>query len=204
MQGKKTFLLYVDMIHVFEELTDEQAGKLIKHVFQYVNDQEPSLQDQLLKIAFAPIKNVLKKDLEEWLKICDRNSENGKKGGRPKNPTEPKEPNGFSGNPNNPVKADKDKDKDKDILKSEKKDIDITNAVFIEMTKDTRWIEAICMNHKTEPDLLIEHLRKFYWHCITIDEFKSNSSKAKQHFNNWVIKGNPFPKRKLVENFEGF
>jgi hypothetical protein len=122
MKGKKSFLLYIDMIHVFEELTDEQAGKLIKHVFDYVNDKEPVLQDQLLKIAFAPIRNVLKKDLEEWIKICERNLENGKKGGRPKQeePKEPKKPIGLIGNPKNPSKPDKDKDMDIDIIYNNK------------------------------------------------------------------------------------
>lgn len=126
MQGKKTFLMYVDMIHIFDELTDEQAGLLIKHIFNYVNDKNPELSDQILKIAFAPIKNVLKKDLDGWLKTCERNAENGKKGGRPskkENPNKPKKPSGLNGNPKNPSKADKDKDKDmeKDIITNNEK-----------------------------------------------------------------------------------
>jgi hypothetical protein len=111
MEGKKTFLLYTDMIAVFEELSDEQAGQLIKHIMKYVNDKEPVLTDQLLKVAFAPIKNVLKKDLDVWKKTCERNKENGSKGGRPpKTETvieEPKKPSGLIGNPKNPNEPDK-------------------------------------------------------------------------------------------------
>jgi len=196
MQGKKTFLLYVDMIHIFNELTDQQAGLLIKHIFQYVNDQDPVLSDQLLKIAFAPIKNVLKKDLDGWLNTCERNAENGKKGGRPKkeNPEKPKKHTGLIRNQKNPNEPDKDKDKDKDIIIVENEEIQ--NKVFIEMKNSQRWIEAMCISHKVNPDELLEHLRKFYWHCKTNDYFKDDSSKAKRHFNNWINKGNPIQKVK--------
>jgi len=41
MQGKKSFLLYCDQIGLFDQLPDEQAGKLIKLIFAYVNDKDP-------------------------------------------------------------------------------------------------------------------------------------------------------------------
>ena len=33
--------MYVEWIHTVEKLTDEQAGKLMKHLLRYVNDQNP-------------------------------------------------------------------------------------------------------------------------------------------------------------------
>jgi len=66
MQGKKSFLLYTDQREVFEELSDEDAGKLIKHIFAYVNDEDPITSDKLLKVAFLPIKTQLKRDLKTW------------------------------------------------------------------------------------------------------------------------------------------
>jgi hypothetical protein len=83
-QGKKSFLLYCDYIHTIEKLTDQQAGKLFKHILQYVNDQDPQLDDLLLDIAFEPIKQQLKRDLKKYEGIVQRNTDNGKKGGRPK------------------------------------------------------------------------------------------------------------------------
>jgi hypothetical protein len=199
MEGKKTFLLYTDMIAVFEELSDEQAGQLIKHIMKYVNDKEPVLTDQLLKVAFAPIKNVLKKDLDVWKKTCERNKENGSKGGRPpKTETvieEPKKPSGLIGNPKNPNEPDKDKDKDKDISINGK-ETEITNEIFIELSQSSIWINTVCHNHSVEREDVIEHLRRFYWHCLSNDYFKGNPSNAKRHFNNWIIKGNPIPKSK--------
>ncbi len=66
MLGKKSFLLYTDQREVFEELSDEDAGKLIKHIFAYVNDEDPITSDKLLKVAFLPIKTQLKRDLKTW------------------------------------------------------------------------------------------------------------------------------------------
>jgi hypothetical protein len=81
MQGKKSFLLYTDQREVFEELTDEDAGKLIKHIFAYVNDESPETNDKLLKIAFLPIKTQLKRDLVVWDEKKQQRAEAGRKGG---------------------------------------------------------------------------------------------------------------------------
>ena len=78
-KDKKGFLLYCDIIHTIEKLTDEQAGKLFKHVLRYVNDQEPVAEDMLIEIAFEPIKQTLKRDLQKYEGIRQRNKENADK-----------------------------------------------------------------------------------------------------------------------------
>jgi hypothetical protein len=81
MEGKKSFVLYTDQREVFEELDDELAGKLIKHIFAYVNDENPETDDKLLRLAFLPIKTQLKRDLKLWDSKKSLRSEAGKKGG---------------------------------------------------------------------------------------------------------------------------
>jgi len=81
MQGKKSFVLYTDQREVFDELSDEDAGKLIKHIFAYVNDEDPITEDKLIKIAFLPIKTQLKRDLKIWDEKKSQRAEAGKKGG---------------------------------------------------------------------------------------------------------------------------
>ena len=81
MNGKKSFVLYTDQKEVFDELTDEDAGKLIKHIFAYVNDENPEQSDKLLKIAFLPIKTQLKRDLVVWDEKKQQRAEAGRKGG---------------------------------------------------------------------------------------------------------------------------
>ena len=65
-EEKKGFLLYSDIIHTVEKLTDEQAGKLFKHILKYVNDLDPICEDLITEIAFEPIKQSLKRDLLKW------------------------------------------------------------------------------------------------------------------------------------------
>ena len=75
---KKSFLIYCDIIHTVEQLTDEQAGNLFKHILRYVNDQDPQSDSVITKIAFEPIRQALKRDLEKYESIRKRNSDNAR------------------------------------------------------------------------------------------------------------------------------
>ena len=86
-ENKKSFVAYCDWQETFEELSDEEAGKLVKHLFNYVNDKNPETSDKLTRMCFIPIKQSLKRDLKKYEKYVHKQSVNGKKGGRPKNPT---------------------------------------------------------------------------------------------------------------------
>jgi hypothetical protein len=79
-ENKKSFVLYTDYVEVFEQLTDVEAGKLIKHLFRYVNDKNPEMEDRMLRILFEPIKQQLKRDLKEWDVIKTDRSVAGKLG----------------------------------------------------------------------------------------------------------------------------
>lgn len=78
-ENKKSFLLYCDTIHTVNELTDAEAGKLFKHVLAYVNDLNPQTDDKLIKIAFEPIKQSLKRDLQKYESIREQKREAGRK-----------------------------------------------------------------------------------------------------------------------------
>ena len=84
--------MYVDFKHTIDKLPDEEAGKLLKHILAYVNDENPITDSLLVEIAFEPIKQQFKRDLEKYNNIVERNKRNGAKGGRPKTQTNPKEP----------------------------------------------------------------------------------------------------------------
>lgn len=76
-EDKKGFLMYADQREQFDQLTDEQAGKLIKYLFAYVNDEDPKTDDIVTKLSFTPIKNQLKRDLEKWSKTREVRSKAG-------------------------------------------------------------------------------------------------------------------------------
>lgn len=115
--GKKSFLFYADWQDTFKELPPEKGYELLMHLLAYVNDENPTSDDYAIKALFANMKNTLKRDLDKWDNIVERNRLNGAKGGRPK---KPKKPTGLTGNPKEPKKADSDSDSDtgKDIKKN--------------------------------------------------------------------------------------
>ena len=76
-KDKKTVVVYTDWIEKFEELTDEEAGRLIKHFFRYVNDLEPEAPDRTTKLMFIDIKNTLKRDLNKYAGKVEKRSEAG-------------------------------------------------------------------------------------------------------------------------------
>ena len=77
-ENKKSIIVYADWIEQFEYLTDEEAGKLIKHFFRYVNDQKPIAPDRLTEMSFIPIKQSLKRDLIKWENTLEGRSRAGK------------------------------------------------------------------------------------------------------------------------------
>lgn len=87
-ENKKSFVLYADLIHTFEGLEDDEAGKLIKHVLRYVNDLNPISDNKIVNIAFTPIKQQLKRDLikyevkkRQWSEAGKKSAEKKKKKG---------------------------------------------------------------------------------------------------------------------------
>ena len=102
-KDKKSFILYCDQQGLFNKLPDEIAGKLIKHIFAYVNDENPIATDLLLEIAFEPIKLQLKRDLRKYDEYIDKQRINGAKGGRPTKPNETQKTQAFF---DKPKKAD--------------------------------------------------------------------------------------------------
>jgi|688.fasta_scaffold03753_20 hypothetical protein len=79
-EDKKGFILYADQKELFSQLPDELAGKLIKHIMAYVNDEDPVSEDIVINIAFTPIKLQLKRDLIKFEETKGRRSIAGKIG----------------------------------------------------------------------------------------------------------------------------
>jgi hypothetical protein len=61
-------------------LDNETAGKLLKHIYSYVNDENPICDNPLVNLAFEPIKLQLKRDLKTWESTKLVRSEAGKAG----------------------------------------------------------------------------------------------------------------------------
>lgn len=117
-EGKKSFILYTDIIHTVSKLPDVKAGKLFKTILEYVNDLNPEVNDTVVDLVFEPIKQQLKRDLKRYESYIKKQQANGKKGGRPpkdeqetqNNPNNPSLILETQANPSQPKKADSDSD----------------------------------------------------------------------------------------------
>lgn len=76
-EDKISFVLYSDQRGQFDKLSDEQAGKLVKHIFSYVNLEYPE-GDFITELAFEPIKTQLKRDKKKWESVIKKRSDAGK------------------------------------------------------------------------------------------------------------------------------
>ena len=81
-EDKRSFLLYSDLIHTIKKVPDEVAGKLLKHILEYVNDLHPTTDDLMLEVLFEPIKQQLKRDLTKYEGIREKKSIAGKASAR--------------------------------------------------------------------------------------------------------------------------
>lgn len=80
-EGKKSFILYCDLITVVEKLVlkdrdnkTNYAGELFLHILKYVNDLNPIPIDFIIEMAFEPIKLQLKRDLDKYEVIREKRS----------------------------------------------------------------------------------------------------------------------------------
>lgn len=81
-ESKKSFLLYADLIHTVRKMPKDKAGELLLTILQYVNDEDPSVDDLLVDVVFEPIKQQLKRDLEKWDNKKEVRSKAGAAGGK--------------------------------------------------------------------------------------------------------------------------
>ena len=181
-ENKKSFVLYADQIGIFTGLDDDEAGRLIKHIFEYVNDKNPEPTDKLTRIAFEPIKQQLKRDLVKWENFKVKQSENGKLGGRPKK-TEP-----LNENPKNPS-----------LISETQKSLNVTvndnvNVTVIDIWKnsyeylkqDGVWYEQeVVMKFKIPTQDLNNRLEQ-YWLSLQKSNFKGELKQIRAGAIKWL------------------
>lgn len=77
-ENKKSFVLYSDQRSIIDMLPNELAGQLFKHIYSYVNDENPINDNPMINLAFEPIKLQLKRDLIKWSDTKEGRSKAGK------------------------------------------------------------------------------------------------------------------------------
>jgi len=200
-ENKKSFILYADQSHIFSALTDEEAGKLVKHLFAYVNDEDPEMEDRLIKIAFEPIKQQLKRDLKHWESIKTKRSEAGKASAevrkqRQINPTSVENVEHMA--TLSTVNDNENVNENANAYVNH----NVNDNAHESCINDIAFIELYAVQLKTTKDEIIRLIDFFNNHCKLTDKAHANISEYKRHFNHWVryqdVK--PLPKKQAWED----
>jgi len=107
----KKLILFTDKFKIFDSLTDEQAGQMIKAIGRYLNGEEVKLEG-LLQAVFVAFQTEIDGHAEEYEKKCERVAA-ARKNNSKHNP-ELKSNNAELKSNKNYLKSAEDKDKDKD------------------------------------------------------------------------------------------
>jgi len=179
-ENKKSFVAYCDWGEIFENLEDKQAGKLAKHMFDYVRDLSPK-SDKLTELLFITIKQSLKRDLRKYEVYKEKQKANGKKGGRPK----AKETQITQAFISKPKKADNVNVNDNDIntivLNTESID-----KWILELKTQTQFLDGLYMTHKLRQNTLGKIAMLFKEHLKMHPKNHENFIDFRNHFGTWV------------------
>ena len=92
-------------------LTDEQAGRLFKLLFEYSDNKNIKIDDNqyenIVLMMFDTMTPVIDEGRSKYIRKVERNRKNGKNGGRPKETQN--NPLGFSETQNNPLETNETK-----------------------------------------------------------------------------------------------
>jgi hypothetical protein len=184
-EGKKSFVLYSDIIHTVRKLPNNKAGELFKLILSYVNDENPTTKDLAVDLVFEPIKQQLKRDLKQWEETREKRSEAGKLGGRPKKQEEAKEANAFSEKQTEAKKAvNGNVIVNVNDTVNKIQNIDIDFALELPEQKINNAIEYLSRTRKTEADrdLVLTLWTAFKEKNFTGEKFYKSEAKIFGHF----------------------
>jgi hypothetical protein len=181
-ENKKSFVLYTDTFGLIKQLPDDVAGRLIKHIYSYVNDENPITDELILNIAFEPIKSQLKRDLVKWENQIKQRSEAGKKSAEQRALTKSNDRsipfNEIQRNPTDNVNVN---------VNVITKEIIAFDDAFNICLFDEQWKEDVERLYKIKKTNIQYALQEFKIHCGTTGENKPKSlNQFKKHFSNWV------------------
>lgn len=189
-KNRDSMIIYRSFYESIKEIPTKDQAIIWQAVFEYgLNFQEIKLTG-IASTIFKLIKPQLDANLKKF--------QNGLKGGAPKSKenlnvtkTEPKQNlNQTKSEANVNVNVnDNVNDNVNGFSKAEKH-----NNFFKNIWKQDIWVESVCMQFKKDKHEVQSHLNRFRLECISKEEYKESEKDAKNHFINWVKKGNEIPR----------
>jgi len=166
-EGKKSFVAYADWKEVFDALPNEDAGALIKHIFSYVNDENPISDSVLINAVFANIKSTLKRDLQKWETQLEQRRSAGKKSAEIRSTKSNDRSNSLNETTRNPtvsVSVSENVNDNVILLEKETKDIIMEKTKrFIPPTYQEVFNYCRERNNKVDSQRFIDHYTSNGW-----------------------------------------
>ena len=194
------FLLELDKKDVVDNLSDEEAGQLIKAIYQYECSPERKIptMDKMVKMVFLSFKGRLDKNEEKYKETCLKNKENidnyWKKVREEKDTSEYEriQSNTMATNKKklneiklNETKSNKTKSNNKiNINNSEGENNNVANA-----PTPPHFDFSLIVEYGKELEVDEEYCERFYNHYESIGWVNGNGQQIKNWklvFNNWV------------------
>ena len=75
-----SFIIYTSYLKIFEQLTDAQLGQLTRHMLFFAKTgEEPNIEDPIVKLSFAFIKDDMERNNRKYEEKCERLRANARK-----------------------------------------------------------------------------------------------------------------------------
>jgi len=189
---KKGFILYADLIHTVNQLPNDKAGELFKHILSYVNDESPVSKDIIINVTFEPIKQQLKRDLKKYDTKKTQWSEAGKASAeaRKKKKNEINDRSTDSTTVKNRSTDSTVTVNVNDTVNDTVKENDINYKIYYfaaDYLENKELVKAIKVNFKISDDEFKKWFNKFKVNYIE-PQNELEFSNAKKHFLNWLKK----------------
>ena len=113
-KDQKGFVIYGDTREVVKRLSDEEAGQLLKGMFDYfVDGKEPKFKG-VLEFVFIPIKQQMDRDADKYEAKCEKMRENAQKRWQSTNEYKSMQKHANDANTNTDTNTNTKKDTDTD------------------------------------------------------------------------------------------
>jgi len=188
-ENKKSIIVYADWINKFEELSDDEAGRLIKHFFRYVNDKNPIAPDRTTKLMFIDIEASLKRDLVKWEKTIEGRSYAGKASAEARRLAKENEQNST---------------KSTNVKNVQQKSTKLTDSVSVNdsdsvilLKKETKhipeWIEFLTYGLEKKPTICHSSL-KLKYEAWKVNDWKNGNGKPIKNWKSTLLNTIPYIK----------
>ena len=156
------FYCYLDNATILNHLTDEQAGKLWKMLFDYTNnDIKAEISDPILALAFDVMVQQIDRDFKKYQDKCEKNRANAHQRKRPQT-------NANDGSQEEEKEEEKDKEEDKEENKEKEK--------YKEEEKEDNIVEQDSTVYSFEICEIVEYLNEQLG-----TSYRSNTNATRKH-----------------------